>query len=204
MRLPEEEPHRRGVHALIAQIARREKIPETLRHLRAAHVEELAVQPEARERLPGRRFRLRDLVFVMRKDQIDAARVDVERFGAAALPDLLERHVGALEVPSGPTTPERRVPGRAQLLVRRLGLLPQRKIARVVLRVLVARDPRADLELSRVESRQPPVGRELGDGEIDRAVVARSEEHTSELQSQSNLVCRLLLEKKNKQRKTTA
>src|SRR2546430_11369111 len=28
----------------------------------------------------------------------------------------------------------------------------------------------------------------------------RSEEHTSELQSQSNLVCRLLLEKKNKAR----
>src|SRR5688572_31109773 len=28
--------------------------------------------------------------------------------------------------------------------------------------------------------------------------VKRSEEHTSELQSQSNLVCRLLLEKKNK------
>src|SRR2546427_6339033 len=30
----------------------------------------------------------------------------------------------------------------------------------------------------------------------------RSEEHTSELQSQSNLVCRLLLEKKNTQRRT--
>src|SRR2546430_11291884 len=30
------------------------------------------------------------------------------------------------------------------------------------------------------------------------ATLARSEEHTSELQSQSNLVCRLLLEKKNK------
>src|SRR2546430_13233868 len=30
------------------------------------------------------------------------------------------------------------------------------------------------------------------------AVAARSEEHTSELQSQSNLVCRLLLEKKKK------
>src|SRR5688572_3222407 len=28
--------------------------------------------------------------------------------------------------------------------------------------------------------------------------LSRSEEHTSELQSQSNLVCRLLLEKKNK------
>src|SRR5688572_32281316 len=30
-----------------------------------------------------------------------------------------------------------------------------------------------------------------------RELTARSEEHTSELQSQSNLVCRLLLEKKN-------
>src|SRR5256886_2909849 len=30
-----------------------------------------------------------------------------------------------------------------------------------------------------------------------RSAAARSEEHTSELQSQSNLVCRLLLEKKN-------
>src|SRR5256886_1809394 len=32
-----------------------------------------------------------------------------------------------------------------------------------------------------------------------RSAAARSEEHTSELQSQSNLVCRLLLEKKNKE-----
>src|SRR2546430_5979647 len=31
-----------------------------------------------------------------------------------------------------------------------------------------------------------------------RSSAARSEEHTSELQSQSNLVCRLLLEKKKK------
>src|SRR5688572_31499097 len=33
---------------------------------------------------------------------------------------------------------------------------------------------------------------------ISRSSDARSEEHTSELQSQSNLVCRLLLEKKKK------
>src|SRR2546427_3672377 len=32
------------------------------------------------------------------------------------------------------------------------------------------------------------------------AVLPRSEEHTSELQSQSNLVCRLLLEKKKKKK----
>src|SRR2546427_5359230 len=35
-----------------------------------------------------------------------------------------------------------------------------------------------------------------------RFIFPRSEEHTSELQSQSNLVCRLLLEKKKKKKKT--
>src|SRR5205085_9668033 len=37
-----------------------------------------------------------------------------------------------------------------------------------------------------------------GSPELAQAHRARSEEHTSELQSQSNLVCRLLLEKKKK------
>src|SRR2546430_1382641 len=42
--------------------------------------------------------------------------------------------------------------------------------------------------------------REPMDYEVDyRVVLPRSEEHTSELQSQSNLVCRLLLEKKKRQ-----
>src|SRR5688572_32723156 len=36
-----------------------------------------------------------------------------------------------------------------------------------------------------------------GDGGSQASHTERSEEHTSELQSQSNLVCRLLLEKKN-------
>src|SRR2546427_2942302 len=35
---------------------------------------------------------------------------------------------------------------------------------------------------------------------LANAFLVRSEEHTSELQSQSNLVCRLLLEKKKKNR----
>src|SRR5690606_41296169 len=37
-------------------------------------------------------------------------------------------------------------------------------------------------------------------GEIDEGAMARSEEHTSELQSRENLVCRLLLEKKKRVR----
>src|SRR5688572_31640544 len=40
-------------------------------------------------------------------------------------------------------------------------------------------------------------GRGVGGGAAPGGGGERSEEHTSELQSQSNLVCRLLLEKKN-------
>src|SRR5688572_32322256 len=36
----------------------------------------------------------------------------------------------------------------------------------------------------------------IGDKLVSGGIIRRSEEHTSELQSQSNLVCRLLLEKK--------
>src|SRR5688572_30939923 len=38
-----------------------------------------------------------------------------------------------------------------------------------------------------------------GSSSLKQASETRSEEHTSELQSQSNLVCRLLLEKKKKE-----
>src|SRR2546430_17301853 len=51
--------------------------------------------------------------------------------------------------------------------------------------------------------RLPPTATVRRLGSVERVLVAsrlsaRSEEHTSELQSQSNLVCRLLLEKKKK------
>src|SRR2546427_7880119 len=47
----------------------------------------------------------------------------------------------------------------------------------------------------------PPEGAAAADGPAAGGMSdARSEEHTSELQSQSNLVCRLLLEKKKKQK----
>src|SRR2546427_12362111 len=51
------------------------------------------------------------------------------------------------------------------------------------------RSPRSDRAAPRGPRRAAPEPR-------------RSEEHTSELQSQSNLVCRLLLEKKNKIERT--
>src|SRR5688572_31108936 len=43
-----------------------------------------------------------------------------------------------------------------------------------------------------------------GGGAVIPLPSLRSEEHTSELQSQSNLVCRLLLEKKKRKAATTA
>src|SRR2546430_12344419 len=56
--------------------------------------------------------------------------------------------------------------------------------------VVVVADPH-DAEPIAGKSREPGV-----------ALLGRSEEHTSELQSQSNLVCRLLLEKKKDTRTT--
>src|SRR5438093_7524296 len=50
-------------------------------------------------------------------------------------------------------------------------------------------------------ARQPEQGHAAATGRAGRRE-PRSEEHTSELQSLTNLVCRLLLEKKKKKKKT--
>src|SRR2546430_10402481 len=49
-----------------------------------------------------------------------------------------------------------------------------------------------------LRARRSDRGHEVLAGEGRRLLDGRSEEHTSELQSQSNIVCRLLLEKKKK------
>src|SRR5688572_31342111 len=75
---------------------------------------------------------------------------------------------------------------------------------------MIRRPPRSTLfpytTLFRSRRKKKPAGGELTAAQKRanrrlgrlRARVERSEEHTSELQSQSNLVCRLLLEKKKK------
>src|SRR5499433_4314855 len=67
--------------------------------------------------------------------------------------------------------------------------------------LMIRRPPRSTLfpYTTLFRSRQRLAGRAFDDlrsGEL--AAVPRSEEHTSELQSLTNLVCRLLLEKKKK------
>src|SRR2546428_9997948 len=71
---------------------------------------------------------------------------------------------------------------------------------------MIRRPPRSTLFPSTTLFRSPPLPR-LGEvhaaqdpeGQAERRG-ERSEEHTSELQSRSDLVCRLLLEKKNRPR----
>src|SRR2546427_9551427 len=59
----------------------------------------------------------------------------------------------------------------------------------------------SSMAVARPMPRAAPVTRAVRMGKFSGALISgRSEEHTSELQSQSNLVCRLLLEKKNKDR----
>ena len=123
----------------------------------------LDVNPEARERLLGGAFGLRDLVLVMREDQIDAAGMDVDR----RLAEQPQRHRRTLDVPAGTAG------AGAVALPRRLaGLrrLPQHEVAGIVFGVLVDVDARAGMEAVVVEPRQPPVGRQRGDLEVDRPV----------------------------------
>src|SRR5690554_2201392 len=60
--------------------------------------------------------------------------------------------------------------------------------------LLIARCLLRHVFVGKRESVHPKVGAQLGPTDL---AVARSEEHTSELQSRPHLVCRLLLEKKN-------
>src|SRR3972149_7865949 len=66
--------------------------------------------------------------------------------------------------------------------------------------LMIRRPPRSTLfpytTLFRSHRDRDAADRLLRDRRPEAALPARSEEHTSELQSQSNLVCRLLLEKK--------
>src|SRR5437588_4998576 len=69
--------------------------------------------------------------------------------------------------------------------------------------LMIRRPPRSTLFPYTTLFRSPPPARGDADAhggpDPDRDPDERSEEHTSELQSHSDLVCRLLLEKKKKQ-----
>src|SRR2546430_11669515 len=122
--------------------------------------------------------------------------------------------------PRPPRNSKRRMKLRAQgtvtaVLVCAAALLLTAAAAATVSRSTVSYQT-PDVSLVRQDGRSVSLPRELDDGRpvllnfifttcssvcplTSRTLEERSEEHTSELQSQSNLVCRLLLEKKKQQ-----
>src|SRR2546430_12134840 len=85
-------------------------------------------------------------------------------------------------------------------------LFPYTTLFRSVFLIGCAGRAEEDLELVHrmVVGAAQAARRQLPSGGPVPGLLRRSEEHTSELQSQSNLVCRLLLEKKNIQRTITS
>src|SRR5205814_10236748 len=67
----DEMTERRSGDVLIAQVLDGPDISDALRHLRALRQEELGVTPDARKGRTRGRLRLRDLVLVMRKHEVD-------------------------------------------------------------------------------------------------------------------------------------
>src|SRR4051812_33181243 len=92
----------------------------------SANTHEAVVQPIASERLTGIGLRLRQLVLMVRKLQIEAAAMDIER-----LAQEFHAHRRAFDVPAGPARSPRAVP----LWLARLGGFPQGEIAGVALLV---------------------------------------------------------------------
>src|SRR5579871_848238 len=86
------------------------------------------MQPEAGERFAGQRFRLRDFVFVVREDKVDAAGVQIERFA-----EILNRHDRAFDVPAGPARSERSLPEALAFL----GGFPESEITSVGLLITI-------------------------------------------------------------------
>src|SRR4029079_19175815 len=157
MGLKHEQADGAGVNAVLPEIARGGDVAEALRHLGAADVEELAVQPVAgKEIMAGVRAALGDLILVMGKDEIYSSGVDIQHVGVPMPVQEPEGHGRALEMPAGPPSAKWSIPGRTHLLVLRLDCLPECKVPGVLLGVLIAADPLAGagLELAHVDSRQ--------------------------------------------------
>src|SRR6185312_3070263 len=92
------------------------------------------MQPKAREGLSRNGFGLRDLIFVMRKNQIDSARVNVDGFA-----QVLERHRRTFDMPARTSRTNGSLPRHLAVL----RSLPQREIPRVRLFIFIDIDARA-------------------------------------------------------------
>src|SRR5256886_12608205 len=113
---------------------------------------------------------------MMRENVVHAATVNVD-----LIAEQRGGHCAAFDVPARAAATPRTFP--ADVAIFFIPRFPKREIANVLFVVFVVLYAAGRLQLREIEMRELPV------------IGKRSEEHTSELQSQSNLVCRLLLAK---------
>jgi hypothetical protein len=109
------------------ELINRDQVAQALRHLLALELEHAVVHPVAGEGLAGVRLGLRDLVLVMREDQVVAAAVDVDLFAQE-----LHAHGRAFDVPARPAL----APGALPARLARLRSLPEGEVA--LLQLLLA------------------------------------------------------------------
>ena len=83
VRAQQKKPQHLGV-VLLQRVANRQHVAKRLRHLLVTDAQCTAVHPDVGERHSERAFALRDLVLVVRKDQIRAAAVDIERLASVS------------------------------------------------------------------------------------------------------------------------
>ena len=153
------ELHRRISHFL--QIAQQIAIAERLAHLAAVEKHKLSVHPVIDAPVSEPRLALRDFVFVMYGNMVDAARVDIE-----GLAQKLFTHCSALYVPAGETHPPRAVPLHNVVCGR---FFPQREVGGMPF-LLVYLHARAAFLLVEIYAGQLPVFGELFNGKINAVV----------------------------------
>ena len=142
------------------------EIAERFGHLLPINQQELGMQPMTHERFSGERDRLGDLIFVVRKNQIHSARMNVDDFAQIA-----NGHHGALDVPAGTPRSNRSFPEGLAVLRR----LPQHKVARIIFLVVIDIHSRAGTHTRKIVVRKFSVVWETGDPKINGAVTAIGE-----------------------------
>ncbi len=148
---------------LLQHFADGEEIAQALGHLLAIDTHRTGVHPGVRVKLAGGRLALCDLVLVVRKHQVRAATMDVERLAQAA-----GGHHRTLDMPTGTPRAPRRIPAR----LARLGALPQYEVQRIFLG-FVHFDTRTDLQVFDLATRQFAITDELADPVVDVPVARR-------------------------------
>ena len=83
------------IESAVLEVVQGEDVSQGFRHLLPVDHEEFRMEPEIRESGAVCSFALRDFVFMMDRDVVHAAAVDIER-----LPEPLSRHGGAFYVPA--------------------------------------------------------------------------------------------------------